>query len=113
MTLKFEAGSVVALTKCAAWPWQGPVETEISGLYVLVEYHQYEPSAYCWTSGWDVIREGDELDGTDEDFEKRVLFVADSDLFPQIDPQGYAAMLRQEREAELWEEDEIMAGMTR
>jgi hypothetical protein len=104
----FKTGSLVALTQCLAW--KGPEQTTISGLYVLVEWTPFEPSAYCWEAGWDLISvERANQIGEDGVYEPDdLVFVSDGDLLPQICPNRVVKYLDDGKlvgPVEAWERD--------
>jgi hypothetical protein len=64
----------------------------ITGLFDVVEYERYEPSAYVWQNQWLIER----VDGDAE----LLYIVEDWEFTEQVDPARYASMLVQEREME-------------
>lgn len=90
-------GKTVALTHCQAFRDN---ESEfVSGLYTLIERIPYEPSNYCWSSGWLIAP-------VDDDSEDACIFVEEYTLLSQVDPKTYSQVLMQEREME-WAEQEM------
>jgi hypothetical protein len=85
-----EIGRTVALTACPAYMADGKIQP-ISGLYHIVEFHPYEPSAYVWNACFSVAPEGD--------FTEEGVVTVDADtLWEQVEPSSYGAMLRAERD---------------
>lgn len=120
--LTFEAGSTVCLFHCRVWVSNelvDPMEKYMTGLFVLEDYQPVDPAAYAMEAGWLIYPAGGwpTVVGGDiiepviiKDEEGLCLFVTMGDLWPQLDPSGYASMLVQEKEMDLWNELE-MSGM--
>jgi hypothetical protein len=90
-------GTTVYLLGCEAYTEDGFAICLI-GLFDIVEYHSYEPSAYIFSSGYTVCPEGSD-EGPD-------YFVDAYVLQAHIDPKSYALDLALEREAGFAEERE-------
>lgn len=98
-------GRTVALTGCLSEAYNGTVDGKgeylmcsiLGGLFVVEEFHPYEPSNYVFSPAYTVVP-------ADEP-ERGEFWIAAQDLEEQVDPAGHARMLVLEREMAFAEEE--------
>jgi hypothetical protein len=100
-------GKTVALTGCLAEAYNesanGYFPCSIrGGLFVVTEFHPFEPSAYVWSPGYSVSP------ADDSDADAYLFWVAAQDLEEQVNPHGHAIMLVQERDMAFAEENDFV-----
>ena len=79
-------------------------EHTLSGLYVVEEFCPYEPSNYCWSDCFLLVR-ADEARDSRENIAWPSFSVDADDLWAQVEPQDYGNRLAEMRWMELAMED--------